>query len=127
MAKHKCMNDHFMHLYANSADITSTARNAGIPYRTFATAALLDRYAGEEQKTNGEPRCLWDIVWKTQLALTGVELCAHEAIDHFEVYLVELISPVKGKPEPEVVQVHAILDRTAEGGAKLLLKLQDEA
>jgi inactivated superfamily I helicase len=121
------MISHFIHLYLNSADITNTARGAGIPYRTFATAALMDRYAGEEQKSDGEPLCLLDIIWKTRLALGGVEPCAHEINDQFEVYLVELFSLVKGKPSPELVQVHAILDRKAEGGARLLLKLQDEA
>jgi hypothetical protein len=121
------MNNHFVHLYLNSADITNTARNAGIPYRTFATAALMDRYACKEQLTDGEPLSLWDIIWKTRLALAGVEPCAHEEKDQFDVYSVELLSPVKGKPSPELVQVHAILDRKAEGGARLLLKLRDEA
>jgi hypothetical protein len=121
------MNNHFMHLFVKSADITSTARNAGIPYRTFASAALMDRYACEEQLTDGEPLSLWDIVWKTQLALTGVEPCAHEVKDQFDVYWVELLSPVKGKPSPELIQVHAILELKAEGGARLLLKLQKEA
>jgi inactivated superfamily I helicase len=121
------MNNHFIHLYVNSADITSTARSAGIPYRTFATAALMDRYAGEEQKSDGEPLCLLDIIWKTRLALAGVEPCAHEINDQFDVYWVELLSLVKGKPSPELVQIHAILDRKGEGGPKLLLKLQDEA
>jgi hypothetical protein len=41
--------------------------------------------------------------------------------------LVELLSLVKGKPSPELVRVQAILDLKAEGGAKLLLKLQNEA
>lgn len=127
IAKHKCMNNHFMHLYVNSADITNAARNAGIPYRTFATAALMDRYAGEEQKTNGEPLCLWDVIWMTQLALASGAPCTHEGSDQFAVYCVELFSPVKGKVEPEFVQVHAILDRKAHGGAKLLLKLKGEA
>ena len=121
------MRNHFIHLFVNSADITKTARRAGIPYRTFATAALMDRYACEEQKSDGEPLCLLDIIWKTQLALAGAEPCAYEIEDQFEVYWVELFSLVGGKPEPECVQVHAILDRKAEGGAKLLLKLQDEA
>ena len=123
----QCMRNHFIHLFVNSADITKTARSAGIPYRTFATAALMDRYAGEEQKIDGEPLCLLDIIWKTRLALTGVEPCPHQRNDQFEVYWVELFSLVGGKPEPECVQVHAILDLKAEGGAKLLLKLQDEA
>src|ERR1017187_6661517 len=121
------MNNHFMHFFVNSTDITNTARHAGIPYRTFATAALMDRYAGEEQMTDGEPLSLWDIIWKTRLALAGVEPCANEINDQFEVYWVELLSLVKGKPSPELVQVQAILDLKAEGGAKLLLKLQDEA
>jgi hypothetical protein len=120
------MNNHFMHLFVKSADITNAARNAGIPYRTFATAALMDRYACEEQLTDGEPLSLWDIIWKTRLALAGVEPCAHEVKDQFDVYWVELLSSVKGKPSPELVQVHAILDRTASGSAKLLLMLKDE-
>ena len=123
----KCMNNHFMHVFVDSTDITNTARSAGIPYRTFATAALMDRYAGEEQMTDGEPLSLWDIIWKTRLALACVEPCVHEINDQFEVYWVELFSLVKGKPSPELVQVHAILDLKAEGSARLLLKLQDEA
>ena len=120
------MNNLLKHFYVNSTDITETARKAGIPYRTFATAALMDRYAGEEQMTDGEPLSLWDIIWKTRLALAGVEPCVHEVKDQFDVYWVELFSPVKGKPSPELVHVEVILDRKANGGAKLLLTLKGE-
>ena len=127
IAKHKWMKKQLKHLYANSSDITNTARNAGIPYRTFATAALMNRYADDKQLTDGEPLSLWDIIWKTRLALSGVESCDPEREDEFEVYFVELLSPVKGTTEPECIQVQAVLHREAEGGAKLLLKLKDEA
>ena len=120
------MNNNCTHLWINSVDITSTARNAEIMYPTFATAALMDRYASEEQTTEGEPRSLWDIVWMTEKVLSRRVPCIHKAEGLIELYWVELFSPVKGKSEPDLIRVQAILDRSASTGARLLLKLPEE-
>ena len=52
--------------------------------------------------------------------------CIHKAEGLIELYWVELFSPVKGKSEPDLIRVQAILDRSASTGARLLLKLPEE-
>jgi hypothetical protein len=106
-------------------DISETARDAGIPYPTFASASLLARYGGDNRQNDGGPPCMASIVWAVRSALAGILECPSQRYGEFSVFRVDTLLPVSGKADPEQVRILAAVRREQNGRTTLLLALAE--
>lgn len=130
-AKRKCMvtpalEDNAAAVITAPLDLTSLARRAGIPHRTFASPRLAERYGLTPDTPVDERMDLYDLVWATRLALTRLVSSRHRCIGGDEYYDIEFWSYLPGSSEPTAVVITAVLKAAHTESATLHLALPGE-